>query len=842
MHAAANNPGFSTALNRYVLNAAKAHYQYSVLLAFWASTLVQSIDSRLDASLAGRMDVQKQRQEDILIQVLPVLNEALSIRNAPELVLGCFMVITVLVHKVDLDDRVIDALIVAITHSWSSEIIDDALACVAILAERRRATSLPKSALRAILNVDRLAHRLERLRLNQPLGRLASGLALEILHRISKGKSPAPLSLFEQLVHGGLVTPQEFAGMQRQANALLADESTIRADLTVLKKIRELVPGTSLLGAVQLESDLMLVDKPESALRALKGEPSNKNLSESGLDQSERSNFTQLLVDTPVTSLLQTGASAAFHSLEDAYLKCMLTFETTPVNCTPGSRQAVTLFTFLMRAWTTGRTATSRQTALRVMTGELSRGGFSFGELHAIIPYVIVAFSDGSLAVRRSAAALLIALSRLQDQKQDGIAEKEEVDLTELYGLKNDFEVLTVKDALSFIQSGLLPDLEECVVDPQRIGRTLQQCLDSSAKPQAGRELHKLRTSQKETIFASLSSHVQATPLESLQTALLSMLNTVDKVGSHRRSKYLLPALQKWVSVTDSDEPQISVPASQELRTQFLRSVHPADSDAVTYLLSVAMGHVPSGRAGIQGAAFDRLREIWSSLKDTRQKKIAESLVRISLSSEPSNKLDVVKTESSSFLKTVRIPPDVFVTIMDESLEEMEPAGRPSSAKKRRLDASSSSVSKTTGPEGAQVALSKLTFVLELIDTSAGALQPEFVNSLFKLLRSIQGFRRSSSADLSYIQSLALSSLNSIMEQPEVSLCAVPDVRKHTDSRHRQRSLWNSTTQLDMPICWWILCETPATLKFATLLYFFCRAWPRLHLKLFYTALCQSSL
>jgi len=280
----------------------------------------------------------------------------------------------------------------------------------------------------------------------------------------------------------------------------------------------------------------------------------------------------------------------------------------------------------------------------------------------------------------------------------------------------------------------------------------------------------KLKTSQKEAIFAFLSGHLRETALPAVKTCLLSMLNMIDKVGKHRRSTYLLPVLKMWATSVSHEEAEISVSAAQDLRIQFLASVHSSDVEAVTYLLDLALGKVTTSRAGLQGAAFERLIEIWSSLKEARQKKIAESLVRASLFVEDDEVSQVAKVESSSFLRAVRVPAEVFVMVMGEALEDMEPVGRPSSAKKRRLEAGTSVDTGIVAPESIKAALSKLTFVLELVDTSSHASQSELVSSLFKLLRSIQGLRRSSAADLSYIQSMALGSLNAVMAQSEVSL------------------------------------------------------------------------
>lgn len=765
VHAATNNTGFLSALNHYVLVVAKARHQYSVLLAFWASTLVQSIDSKLDSSLVGRTNVQKQRQEDILIQVLPVLNEALALRNVPEVVLGCFMIITVLVHKIDLDDRVIDALMVATTQSWSIDIIDDALACLAILAERKRALRLPKAASKTILNVDRLVSRLERLRLNQSIGRLASGLALEVIERTATGKTSSPSALFEHLIQGDYIDSHELVLLQHRLGNLLTNDSVDAVNRSALQVMSDIASRVGTGRAPDAISD----DEQDTTMGGVDGTTEGQPVSNNNDNQSKRDLFDQRFTGTSLESFLQAHVTMEFDELNAAYSKCMSSFEENPVDFAPKSKQAVLLCTFLMRAWTTGKSVALRQSALRMMSHRLTDLGFSFEELQAIIPYVLVALSDRATGVRRAAASLLIAYSQLPqiglpENNKNGMSKKQNT-LTKIYGTQITVEVLGIKDIAGFLHSGLLSDVEEFVVDSQRIAQTLHQSLDSSAKPQAGREANKLKTSQKEAVFSFLSKHVQHTPLQNVKVGLLTMLNNVEKIGSHRRSTYLLPALRDWVSTA-----HLAVIESQELRAQFLASIHPGDAEAVTFLVGLALVETPTNRAGVQGAAFERLRHIWSSLKDTRQRKIAENLTRVALSGNTDQLSETIRGEASAFLRGVRVPGEVFVLIMEEALDEIEPAGRPSSAKKRRVDGNASDVTKATTAGDVKDALAKLTFILEIVDTSSINAQPELVNSLFKLLRSIQTLRRSSSADLSYLQSMALSNLNAIMEQANVSL------------------------------------------------------------------------
>ncbi|KAH0357099.1 hypothetical protein KCU81_g635, partial [Aureobasidium melanogenum] len=108
VYAAVNNPSFFTAFNTYVVRTANLGHHSVMVLQFWAGVMTPAINGMLDAAMSGRADVRSQRQEDLLLRVVPVLQQTLRIKNVPELFLGSCMIICVLVSKTQLDDKTKD--------------------------------------------------------------------------------------------------------------------------------------------------------------------------------------------------------------------------------------------------------------------------------------------------------------------------------------------------------------------------------------------------------------------------------------------------------------------------------------------------------------------------------------------------------------------------------------------------------------------------------------------------------------------------------------------------------------------------------------------------------------
>ncbi|KAJ8606445.1 hypothetical protein MRB53_040959 [Persea americana] len=162
VNAAIRERSLTTALSGWVLKTAKLGYHYHLQLAFWVSVFAQGIHGRLDQSLSGREERQAQLHEEILLQVLPIIDAALAIKQVPELTLGAYMLITILVRKASLNDAVLDALMVEIARSCSMDTQRQGIECLALLAEHKASDAVSPGVVKAVL-------RLPDVRLSLPL-------------------------------------------------------------------------------------------------------------------------------------------------------------------------------------------------------------------------------------------------------------------------------------------------------------------------------------------------------------------------------------------------------------------------------------------------------------------------------------------------------------------------------------------------------------------------------------------------------------------------------------------------------------------------------------------------
>lgn len=73
----------------------------------------------LDSARSGRREAEKQKHEDILIRVLPLLSRAFEMRKVSELIVSCYMISVVLAQKASLTDDVLDGLMESVVTSWT---------------------------------------------------------------------------------------------------------------------------------------------------------------------------------------------------------------------------------------------------------------------------------------------------------------------------------------------------------------------------------------------------------------------------------------------------------------------------------------------------------------------------------------------------------------------------------------------------------------------------------------------------------------------------------------------------------------------------------------------------
>ncbi|KKY13464.1 putative ssu processome component [Diplodia seriata] len=710
VYTATHTPAFLSALNSYVLKVTKAHQQSPALISFWASVATQAIHGMLDEAKAGRGNVQRQREEDVILRILPVLNEALTLKNAPELKVGCYMIMTVMATKASLEDKLLNGMMEAVTSSWTLETLSDALTSLAVLAQERRGGKLPKPVLRSLLKLDHLAARLQDLSQRCRADKLAFGCVLGILEKYGKSASQdssAWLDVVEKTLHAEIYDTQQ-TGMIVKWLLVTVHRINLTTDVTSEQRdlLADLIirlnqsPDIGQTIAKVIESEGMNVEELEMQLKTVlrpalepkKDEDDDVDMEDSqqALPDAVEDVLSTLPSETSEESFLVSHDSATFEALSKAFVRCVSSKDSlekfSQVALFSGNDSRY--LTFLARFWCGSYPALARSTALNLAKqwfGTLEDNKYDF---QALIPYVVSGLADSSKGTKA------VVWGRE----------------TVYGGASKSIKWLPTEDAAKVMTAAVLPTLEECALDANHIKQVFQTAMD-------------------------------------------------DKAHKHA---------EKWLSLPKAEATAICGIGSLDLvevDRLHLRAIGSRDAEGLHLLQRIIEGKFGTDRPNIQEAAFERLRAIWSSLKGGMKPEAAQFLLGLALNSSDDALVKTRQENALETLRTVELPTEVLVAFLDDIPNAVQLPENPPAAKRRRTSKAEMARFDARDTEETTKALEKLTLVLELVEGSSPENHPALLRGLFHILGELQQYKVQTSSSLVYLQSLIISSLLAIVDR-----------------------------------------------------------------------------
>lgn len=755
--------------------------------------MVEAVARMLESARSGRRETEKGKHEDIIMRVLPVLNDGFAMKSASELIIGCYMISVVLAQKSDLSVNVLDGLMEAIVRSWTNETINSGLACVAILAQKKPEAAIPRRVLKAIIRLDGPLEKLSEVAGQHPVSHLLLGLVAGCLRDLQKGDAALSFlpHVFESKYLGepemskGIAMVLHAAGNAHKHGGISMDAQTHLAELfqhfsgsEALRPIFQETLAESSLDIATLEHNLQTVIEvpPVEDVRMEDAESEEEqdtlslaleSLSSEGLHPFSYLAEQQIPVfDSLVhTFTLATSSQERLESFVNLRVLGKASMKETP--------QFLSFFTRIAAGpYPTGTRVAALNTVSSALTSSLSELNL---DLQALLPFLLVTLSDSSERMRRESADVLAILGGLykKGKKDDGQSGKPWAYDT-WYGEAESTKIswLSGRDAHKIFSRALLPGLEEYILDPGHVGKVLEITLRGSPFPDDSGS-SELKKSLRLSLFNFLCSHAVHMPLLTPKLGLLKLLNRIDKAGGSTRTKELQPLLESWRNLGNKDVEEacamerIPVP---EIEKQIVAVVTPKEKDAIGLLLSsVSPGSQPL-RLGFVTAVFDRMKDIWSRISEDRQVAASEKLLDISLGI-PQGDLHLVD-HCRDVLRNVPLPGTVLVHFLQKIPMSVTDMGSHGPAPKRRRTSQNNLVAMTVKDEAElNKLMEKMTFILELVDSSAPEAHPELANGLFQTLAALHHFKSQIRSSMSYLLSLALGSLLAIVNRSRVSPC-----------------------------------------------------------------------
>lgn len=795
VYTATTNKAFFARFNAHFLEVCKLDYSYPAFILFWATTVTEAVATTLDQSRSGIPKSQRQNQENLVLRIIPVLNAGLSVQDNPDLHVGCYMILTILVKKCALEDKVLTALMEA-TASGLAQTKSAGLIYLAVTAEQQEAVLLPKRVLNALLEFETLDSDLRMLKLDfYNVEKLVLGIVLGIVDEVSVAQHTRYRRLVRLLIESDLLDESNMSiaithiilaaqtgypgakqGLNVQTSLMdlllrLSEKETVRP---ILKASAEL--------DVRLRKSMNL-DEP-----ALEGAQMGSALERE--DQSYTSaSFEDAVSRIPVQtafemSFLSHSDSFVFDSLARAFLSAFQSPANLKIFCDlPVLRKSLSTteplyLSFFVRIWCTLSSAASRAAAISIVSEGL--GGQSLvTDPQFLIPYIVYGLADPSRSVRNASANLVMILSSSYSEskgKENKQPNQSALGQGEIYGQGNQSrEViwLSWKEATKFLKEILEPSLEECLLDANHILRYLPNLLNGAGQQSSGTEntQKKTKTLVRQAVFAFLCSHVVNTPIFSVKFRLLKILNQVEKVGTLSRTKALLPLLCELNNVKEIEvlcgKHHKSLP---QLLDRLVGIVSPHDSDGVNILESILIRNKESGSPLLLMAAHQRIREIWPSLNSNMQLALARVLLEVAVDDTEGNADESWRNEYRLTLISVSLSISILQSFVEGlSFRPNNLPTEPSSNKRKRGGRDAGTIFSTQSPQSMRRPIRKITFVMELVEACHAEKHPQLLKGLFQVMSNLQLLKDHSGMDMGYLEVLVMGNIIPIVKRLEVN-------------------------------------------------------------------------
>lgn len=783
---AISNREVITALNNHVLQVSRQRAHHHALLSFWAGIVTEGVAGMLDSARSGRRTVEKQKHDDVILHILPVLNDGLSLKDVSELVIGCYMVCVVLAQKAELQDQVLDGLMEAVAGSWTEETLSSALICIAVLAQQKPEPVLPKRVFKALLRLEDPLKQIAEISTEYKTSQLLLGLVAGCVSNLSSQKDSTRLDLlslmFESQLLGDAELGEAMALVLRAAGSIdgsiTLDAQTHLADLVQhFSRSKSLQPTFQKL-IEESSFDLSVLE--HNLQTAIESIPVSKaiedvEMEDADKEESQTDAYTSALESVAKESAFKTSFLGAqsipvFDKLVQVFAlsvgsqERISSFTELPVLCKASATKSPQFLSFFVRVFTGPYPAGTKAAALKTISSVLSSAAWADFDLQAVLPFMLIALSDPVERVRSGAVDALAVIGKSAEKKKKSTVWARD----SLYGQdkqSKDIPWLTTSDFQKVLERTVLPELEECRSDGEHIGRALENALRGSATDSASALKKPLRLA----LFSLLCSHAVKIPLFAPKAGLLSLLNRVDKAGGTTRTKELEPLLKSWRGMSDQElkdiheREHISV---SDFEDQVLKTVTPKEKDSVHLLLSTVNPYSASLRPSFVSAVFNRMRDVWAKIPEDRQIAAAEELFNISIQDSESP----LVLHCRDILRSVELPGSVLLNYLQQipvSITDIDSLGP---APKRRRTSQNNMVAMTTKDEAKLSKLmDKMTFILELVDSSNPEAHPELTEGLFQALAALHHFKSQIQSGMSYLLSLTLGSLLAIVNRSKGS-------------------------------------------------------------------------
>jgi len=773
-----NTPVFFDALQNYTAKVLQAGYQGPTLLAFWSGVTTQTVNEIL-AQNSARKEVKQQQTEELLVRLLRVLNTCMRASNGADAVTACYMIVIVLATKAALEDKVLDSIMEAVILSQSEETLDACLICLAIVAEERLQVQLPRAVSKKLLKIPNLSGTLLSVSTKCRVGRLALGCALDAVRTLTVSR--ASQQSFRELIEANLLDePQASVAVSALLQSLTTTQHGLPQHSHFIDYVSQLsdTPSTARVlqsvateNSIDLESLGLTIGLPMRNGYANRVEDADEDEDMHYADQEQADDISALLpAEIPEASFLD-ASSMSFPAIIASFEKAVLLQGTRQFLDADSLQQKLAFkrpifLSFLIRTWCSSSSVAARAAALRAVTF-LIKDSDKPTDSQQLIPYVLVALTDSSSAVRRSAATCISTLATAIHRNGTTV-------FVSLYDKDVAKARLTRDQTSEFLSTVLVPVLEECTMDAQFIITHVKEVLEGTHSVKKTKD--GLKAASRGPVLTFLIAHAALSPLLSVRVRLLPIFKFLGKMSASVRSNTLVPLLRDWCSKSNAEitgQCHSEGIESTEADRVHLAVLMPKEAESVTLVQDVITGSVNKERSQLLEVAFDWLVDNYASMRSEARLAVSQKLLDLALQESDSSLETLSRGRALETLRNIRLESTALTAFVESVSSPVHMPEGPPAKKRRRTSRNEMARADCRTPNDISRALRRLTLVLELIEGSNPGEHTALFGSLFSILGELQQLKQQSGSDLVYLQSLIFSSLtpmvNRLKEEEDTS-------------------------------------------------------------------------
>ncbi|RMZ89000.1 hypothetical protein DV736_g3773, partial [Chaetothyriales sp. CBS 134916] len=795
VHAMTNNNGFFDTMNAYVLQAAQSGASDKQLVNFWGSLLVEAVAARLNQAKSGRREVQRQRTEDELYRIIPLLNDGLVLKDCPDMILACFTLSLVLASTGLLDDAVLDKITEAVSATLRFPRLDkkQVLITLSILAAQKEEEVVSSRCLRDLTSVKDFLEYMRQLRPQYPVHKLLSSAIQGSLGSLKKNTYEERLLFVQEIIEAGptFVEQPELARWLLALSVNLKNrkrknelETTIRTRLiNVLQQLHDggkvsLAFSEATLLAKEQDIDLEAILQTSLVLNSEEQQDDNEDAMEAeDVSQKLAAEGRQIMREqaSMVESFLTPTLPQVFLPLTDILKSCVdagapLDFRASKQLYFESYDMAYP--SFLLRVACGDRSSKQRSAAVLLLSQHVEAREQN-ANCKLLLPYITCLLSDSAAEVRHAAVALAKHVAEC-GRKND-----KEV-LLEIYASAQApaAPVVGAHDVTRIIEQVYLPVSAECDLDQRQIGFALRHVLNGSPAESGSFIKHtdlELKKGLRAALFEILVDAANVNTMLRFKVSILQLLDGVYKVGSISKVEAFSNIVQSWMEKSEDDANAAaeseSLPLSNMDRA-LATLISAQDKHSLGHILKIAHGLNYDIRPGLTAAFFDRVASEWKALSEEAQTATAGTLFDISFSAKSS-----FARAARSTLQQLDLSALTLKRFISDSVAITPSESDGPTPKRRRTSSGRAPPSQLA--EALSSAIPRLGLTLELVEGSKPETKPELLSNLFDIMLVFRKLKSQSQPVSPYLLNVCLSSINGIvakqrtLRRPSLDLSAI---------------------------------------------------------------------